>query len=109
MVAISSESLPIVCAFKKTDCDVLMRNFGYAVKQNHCRTIPEFEKEVNAAINHQFNDHHSCSGKWYKYVEVSKADWIITNKESNNKLQSKLIYELMWREAFAIHELFVTM
>jgi len=71
--------------------------------------MPEFEKGMNAAINHQFNDHHSCSGEWCKYVKVPEADWIITNKESNNKLQSKLIDELICKEAVAIHELFVTM
>ncbi len=46
-------------AFKKTDCEVLIRNFGYAVKQNCGKTMPEFEKGMNAANNHQFNDHQS--------------------------------------------------
>jgi len=37
------------CAFKKTDCEVLICNFGYAMKQNHGKV---FKTAINAGLYH---------------------------------------------------------
>ncbi len=95
-------------AFKKTDCEVLINNFGYAMKQNHGKPKKEFETAMNAGLYHQFNDHIHCSGEWCKYVHIPKELWNMVNENNNNKLHNKVFDELIWNEAKAIHDLFVT-
>jgi len=42
-------------AFKKNNCEVLIRNFGYAMKQNHGKPKDVFKTAMNAGLYHQFN------------------------------------------------------
>jgi len=96
------------CAFKKTDCEVLIHNFGYAMKQNCGKPKDEFKTAMNAGLYHQFNDHVHCSGEWCKYVHISPELWNEVNENNNNKLCNKVFDELIWNEAKAIHDIFVT-
>jgi len=95
-------------AFKKTDCEVLIRNFGYAMKQNRGKPMDEFKTAMNAGLYHQFNDHVHCSGEWCKYVHIDQSLWNEVNENNNNKLRNKVADEMIWNEAKAIHDLFVT-
>jgi len=51
------------CAFKKTDCEVLIHHFGYAMKQKCGKPMDVFEIAMNASLYHQLNDHVHCSGE----------------------------------------------
>jgi len=49
---------------KKTDCECLIRNFRYAVKQNREKSYDEFEKAMMAALEHHFDNHKFCNPMW---------------------------------------------
>jgi len=78
------------------------------MKQN-CGKPKEVSKTaMNAGLYHQFNDHVHCSGEWCKYVHIPAELWNDVNENNNNKLCNKVFDELIWNEAKAIHDLFVT-
>ena len=51
----------------KTDCECLMRNFGYAVKQNRSKSEEEFAKALKAAFDHHFDMHGNCNPSWCNF------------------------------------------
>jgi len=78
------------------------------MKQNRGKPKDDFKTAMNAGLYHQFNDHVHCSGEWCKYVHISPELWNEGNENNNNKLRNKVFDELIWNEAKAIHDLFVT-
>jgi len=78
------------------------------MKQNHGKPKDVFKTAMNAGLYHQFNDHVHCSGEWCKYVHIPPELWNVVNENNNNKLHNKVFDELIWNEAKAIHDLFVT-
>jgi len=61
---------------KKTDCECLIHNFGYAVKQNHEKPEEEFPKVMTAAMEHHFDNHEYCNPSWCHFREdsIHKSD-----------------------------------
>jgi len=78
------------------------------MKQNRGKSMEEFKTAMNAGLYHQFNDHVHCSGEWCKYVHIDPNLWNEVNENNNNKLRNKVADEMIWKEAKAIHDLFVT-
>ena len=95
-------------AFKKTDCECLIRNFGYAMKQNHCTPKDHFARAMDAAFHHHFNSHENC-GNWCPFVKYPKEEWDQVNREKyHNKLRNKDIDKTIYDEAKAIHDIFTS-
>jgi len=81
-------------AFKKTAYEVLICNFGYAMKQNHGKPMNVFETAMNAGLYHQFNDHIHCSGEWHKNVHIPKELWNTINEKINNNCTTRNLMNL---------------
>jgi len=71
---------------KKTDCKCLIRNFGYAVKQNRDKSEAEFAKAMAAALEHHFDNHEFCNPTWCQFREDSAR---IADPEKRIKLRNK--------------------
>jgi len=71
---------------KKTDCECLIRNFGYAVKQNRDKSEAEFAKAMAAALEHHFDNHEFCNPTWCQFREDSAR---IADPEKRIKLRNK--------------------
>jgi len=56
---------------KKTDCECLICNFGYAVKQNREKTEDKFLKAMMALMEHHFDNHEYCNLSWCHFREDS--------------------------------------
>ena len=92
----------------KTIVEVLIRNFGYALKQNRKAELPVLRTAMIAALEHEFNNHHFCSGEWCKYVSHPEVEWTKINVESGGKLKSKENNKEMYEMIRNVHELFLT-
>ncbi len=78
------------------------------MEQNCGKPKDVFKTAMNAGLYHQFKDHVHCSGEWCKYIHISPELWNAVNENNKNKLCNKVFDELIWNEAKAIHDLFVT-
>jgi len=83
----------ILSVLKKSDCECLIRNFGYAVKQNHDKSDAEFAKAMAAALEHHFDNHEFCSPTWCQFREdslqvadPSKRAKLHSKEDPNNKI-----------------------
>ena len=56
---------------KKTDCECLIQNFGYTVKQNREKMEAEFLKAMTASMEHHFDNHEFCNPSWCHFREDS--------------------------------------
>jgi len=81
------QAYELLLAFQKIDCDVLIQNFGYAVKQNCGESEDVFRIAMTASLEHQFNDHHFC-GNWCKYVDIPEEQWNGMDAADNYKLKT---------------------
>jgi len=95
-------------AMKKTDCECLIRNFGYAVKQNREKSFEEFETAMKAALEHHFDNHIFCNPSWCQFRDDSmrKSADIVRAKlrNVNANAANKTVYD----EVKAIHDSFTT-
>jgi len=89
--------LELTCKeMKKTDCECLIRNFGYAVKQNRDKTEEEFSNAMKAALEHHFDNHEYCNPSWCHFREdsVRKSDDTIRAKLRNkSNPENKKMYD----------------
>jgi len=82
---------------KKTDCECLIQNFGYAVKQNQEKTEEEFLKAMTMALEHHFDNHDYCNPTWCHFREdsIRKSDdtvrWKLRNIHSDPA--NKIVYD----------------
>jgi len=88
--------LPFCKEMKKTDCKCLIRNFGYAVKQNREKTEEEFSKAMKAALEHHFDNHEHCNPSWCHFRDdsVRKLDDLVRAKLRNTSIAAnKTMYD----------------
>jgi len=81
---------------EKTDCECLIHNFGYAVKQNHEKTEEEFVKAMKAALKHHFDNHEHCNPSWCHFRDdsVRKLDDLVRAKLRNTSIAAnKTMYD----------------
>jgi len=82
---------------KKTDCECLVCNFGYAVKQNREKSFEEFEKAMKAALEHHFDNHEYCNPTWCQFREdsVQKSADTVRAKFRNINVNpaNKVVYD----------------
>jgi len=93
--------------FKGSDCEVLIRNFGYAMKQNRGAPMDVFLTAMTAALEHQYNTHWHC-GDWCTYVDVPEAEWVAKNEAEDHRLREKGFDIDLYNQARSIHFLFLT-
>jgi len=93
---------------KKTDCECLIRNFGYAVKQNREKTFDEFHKAMTASMEHHFDNHKFCNPVWCHFREdsVRKCDDSVHAKLRN--IHSNPANKIVYEEVKQIHDTFIT-
>ncbi len=63
---------PLLKGMNKMDVECLIRNFGYAVKQNRGKNEEEFAKAMKAALEHHFDNHIYCNPSWCHFREDSE-------------------------------------
>ena len=95
-------------SFKKTDCDCLIRNFGFADKQNRHKSFEEFTTAMKAAHEHHFNNHHYCSTEWCHFAKLPEDQWKLYNAQKGNKLRDAVKDKYIYEESKKIHERFTT-
>jgi len=96
--------LELTCKeMKKTDCECLSHNFGYAVKQNHEKTEEEFAKAMIAVLEHHFDDHKHCNSTWCHFRDdaVRKSDNSVRAKLRNTSIAAN---KRMYDEVKKIHD-----
>ena len=88
---------------KKTDCECLIRNFGYAVKQNRMKDEETFAKSMKAALEHHFDDHTYCDPTWCQFRTDSVR---MADDTKRNKLRTKTNpqYNAMYIAVKEIHD-----
>jgi len=93
---------------EKNECECLIRNFGYAVKQNREKSFEEFEKAMKVALEHHFDNHIFCNPSWCQFRDDSmqKSADIVRAKlrNVNTNAANKIVYD----EVKAIHDSFTT-
>jgi len=88
---------------KKTDCECLIRNFGYAVKQNREKMEEECTIAMKAALEHHFDNHIFCNPSWCHFQEdsVRKSDDTVRAKLRNTNIAAN---KTMYDEVKQIHD-----
>jgi len=90
------------CNCTDVDCYRVKRYLGYFVKRSRSKEFSEFKRDLNAVLDHLFNNHTYCSQDWCPVLKAEATGQDVSKLDLKHhcKTKDKVLYEQM-KEAVA--------